>query len=73
MDAMHNAKPGSNRRELTAPCKGCHREIKKPGCHDHCGDYAEFREINEQKRQYEKQHSNNVLYDPLAPKRRRDF
>ena len=25
------------------PCYGCRREEKKPGCHDHCRDYAAWK------------------------------
>lgn len=70
MDGLYNQRPGSHRRELVAPCKGC-RE-RTPGCHDHCERYAQYKGVVADKNAYMKR-SQWDEYDPLAPKRRRDL
>lgn len=71
MDGMENKRMGSRRKELIAPCKGCEKRV--PGCHDGCEGYLEFRRQNEIKRRYEAEYMSHSVYDPLAPKRKRDL
>ena len=71
MDGLENRTMGSKRADLTAPCKGCGE--RKPGCHDRCEGYAAFRAVLGQARSYEAENSSHVLWDPMAPKRRRDL
>ena len=70
MEGLENSKMGSRRRDLTAPCKGCSQRY--PGCHDRCGKYGEFRATVARKNEDLKAHQWDV-YDPMAPKRRRDL
>ena len=70
MEGMENSKMGSRRRDLMAPCKGC--QERNPGCHDRCGAYEKYRETVARKNENLKAHEWNV-YDPMAPKRRRDL
>lgn len=36
-----------------SPCKGCARKEKKPGCHDRCKDYKDWKTVIEQNRKAE--------------------
>lgn len=36
-----------------APCKGCARKEKRPGCHDRCKDYKDWKTVIEQNRKAE--------------------
>lgn len=39
-------------REVS-PCKGCTRNEKRPGCHDRCKDYKDWKAVIEQNRKAE--------------------
>ena len=54
MDGLENAKMGSMRKELTAPCMGCER--KTPGCYDKCSSYEEFKAMVSKKNEYLRKH-----------------
>lgn len=63
---------GSNRKDLESPCRFCTKPEKRPGCHDHCDDYFEFKNQLERVKKYHEEHKGTI-YDPLAPKYRRDL
>lgn len=71
MQGLENNRMGSRRKELIAPCKGCGK--REPGCHDRCEGYKEYCKVNEQRKAYELEHCRETVWDPLAPKRRRDL
>lgn len=54
MDGLENAKMGSKRKDLTAPCKGC--QNRTPGCHDRCSAYMEFKTVLAEKNEYLRKH-----------------
>lgn len=69
--AYDEVRMGSMRKDLMAPCKGCQK--RHTACHDRCEDFQAFRGRVEQLREYRKQHEGDEVWDPLAPKRRRDL
>ena len=71
MEGMHNQKMGSARKDLTPPCKGCPE--RHTACHDSCGKYAEYKGRLEDLKAYEEKNKNMYVYDPLAPKFKRDI
>ena len=68
MDGLENSTMGSRRKDLIAPCKGCQR--KRPGCHDGCGDYLEFKAVVSQKNEYLRKHER-PMWDMAAGSWRR--
>lgn len=38
------------------PCYGCKRQEKKPGCHDHCIEFREWKTAAEHNRQAEREY-----------------
>lgn len=47
---------GNNPIRETAPCHGCERDQKKPGCHDKCTYYASWKSaleaVNKKRKEY---------------------
>lgn len=70
MDGLEHMTMGSRRKELTAPCKGCQK--RRPGCHDQCSDYLEFKAVVSQKNEYLRK-NERPKWDCMAGKWRRDL
>ena len=68
MDGLENAKMGSKRKDLTAPCKGCQNRI--PGCHDRCSAYMEFKAVLAEKNEYLRKHERPMWDMAAGPWRR---
>ena len=68
MEGLDNKTMGSRRKELVAPCMGCQR--KRPGCHDGCSDYLEFKEVISKKNEYLRKNERPMWDRAAGPWRR---
>lgn len=59
-----NTMPGYN---VPTPCMDC--EARHPACHDHCKEYAEYRELLQAIKDKKYEHDVSMSIRPTAPQK----